>query len=72
MLQPLNGSLFFLKVFVKAVVYTAVDKLIFSERENKIQFEPLLMPPVIGPPLCTSSQAEWWDAAFRLHTGKTW
>eukprot|EP00795_Rhopilema_esculentum_P016893 gene16893-8374_t len=70
--SPFTLSSLDLEVFVKAVVYTAVDKLIFSERDNKSQFEPLLMPPVIGPPLCTSSQAEWWDAAFRLHTGKTW
>ena len=58
------------QVFIEAVIYSCVDRLLNESKKD--EYEPTFLPLAVTTPLCTNAQSDLWDAAFRLHTGKTW
>jgi len=69
--SPFTLSTLDIEVFIEAVIYSCVDRLLNDDR-HQAQCEPMLLPLAIRDSLCTNAQSDLWDAAFRLHTGKTW
>lgn len=52
--------------FLEAARYCAAQSL--GRKSMRPSQGPLALPPHVGVQLCTGPQAEWWNAAYRLHT----
>ncbi|XP_037509161.2 uncharacterized protein LOC119385864, partial [Rhipicephalus sanguineus] len=52
--------------FLEATRYCAAQSL--GRKSMRPSQGPLALPPHVGVQLCTGPQAEWWNAAYRLHT----
>lgn len=52
--------------FLEASRYCAAQSL--GRKPVRPSQGPLALPPHVGVQLCTAPQAEWWNAAYRLHT----
>lgn len=52
--------------FLEATCFCAAHTL--AQKGVRPSQGPLGSPPHVGIPLCTGPQAEWWSAAYRLHT----
>ncbi|XP_075747583.1 E3 SUMO-protein ligase RanBP2-like isoform X1 [Rhipicephalus microplus] len=51
--------------FLEATRYCAAQSL--GRKAMRPSQGPLALPPHVGVQLCTVAQAEWWNAAYRLH-----